>query len=243
MEKGKLVKDSQISVIKKFLSKNILYGLRLSVLNKVLLGIILISIACQFIIHVKNSDSWSNLLEDAKIAIDIEKNWQWKHGGVEWYPERNDGSRVSGTTYERVAYAKAGLILLSENLLGYGLVERSFKYLSKKKWPNSKGLSQTHSGWLDLALGIGLPGILLIFFSSLICLRNLMHNSDNCRMNYKNFVIVNQFRSIFYYLLIAVVLIWFTSELSQKVYFDFMIFVLAMGVGASLVIASNEFKS
>jgi hypothetical protein len=63
--------------------------------------------------------------------------------------------------------------LLSENPLGFGLIRHSFGSLALFKWPDfyrpaidSRGA--THSGWLDLGLGIGIPGLLLIWFPLLI---------------------------------------------------------------------------
>ena len=51
--------------------------------------------------------------------------------------------------------------------MGYGLLHHSFGSLAAIKYPdfykpvgNTRGA--THSGWLDFALGLGIPGLLLV---------------------------------------------------------------------------------
>ena len=51
--------------------------------------------------------------------------------------------------------------------MGYGLLHHSFGVLALEKWPdfykpNGKLKGATHSGWLDFALGLGIPGLLLV---------------------------------------------------------------------------------
>jgi O-antigen ligase len=64
-----------------------------------------------------------------------------------------------------VAWALAGIKLLQENPLGYGLLTLSFERLSKQKWENSL-LGLTHSGWIDFSLGYGILGLLLFIGAS-----------------------------------------------------------------------------
>jgi len=167
--------------------------------------------------HVKKNESWSSLLADARIAIQIDRYEHWKFNGAQGYPNNGLGKRVSDTNYERIAWGVAGTQLLVDNPLGYGLIERSFGHLAKERWPESK-LHQSHSGWLDLALGLGLPGIVLILVPLIIVLWRCQHSLDPTA-------------SVGFWLLLSLALLWCTTEVSQKVYFDWLIFAIAW-VGA-----------
>jgi hypothetical protein len=68
---------------------------------------------------------------------------------------------MSTTNYLRSAWGKVGIKLIAQNPLGYRLIERSFGCLAKINWPDSN-LHQSHSGWIDLTLGLGIPRIGLI---------------------------------------------------------------------------------
>jgi hypothetical protein len=70
------------------------------------------------------------------------------------------GEMVSVGNHELIAWGVAGGEFLLNNPLDYGLIELSFGHLAKERWPESK-LHQSHSGWLDFTIGLGLPGITL----------------------------------------------------------------------------------
>jgi hypothetical protein len=163
--------------------------------------------------HLKKNDSWSTLFADMRIAVQVDQYEQWKFNGGRGYPNNELGKMVSVTNYERIAWGVVGAELLFKNPLGYGLIERSFGHLAKQKWPESK-LHQNHSGWLDLALGLGLPGMALILGALAIALRRCMHSPSP----------IAYFGS---WLLLSLLLLWCTTEVSQKVYFDWLIYAIA----------------
>ena len=163
--------------------------------------------------HVHKNESWSTLYVDMKVAIQIDQYDQWKWNGERGYPNNELGKMVSNTNYERVAWMVAGAQLLIENPLGYGLVERSFGHLAKIKWPESK-LHQNHSGWLDLALGLGLPGIGLILGALILALKQCI-------------AVPGPIGNFGFWLLLSLVLLWCTTEVSQKTFFDWLVFAIA----------------
>lgn len=117
--------------------------------------------------HLESNPAWSNLIADYKISTEIEQHNNWKDR-VSPLPLNQYGVPVNGSTYERVSWALAGLELLKEQPLGYGLIHHSFGALALQKWsdfhkPDGKNRGATHSGWLDFALGFGLPGLLLVW--------------------------------------------------------------------------------
>ena len=181
--------------------------------------------------HLHKNPSWGTLTADARVAWDTETYEHWKYGGSKGYPSNSLGQIVSITNYERIAWAKEGAGLIVTNPWGYGLVEESFRHLAKLRWPDSK-LLQSHSGWIDLTLGIGLPGILLLLSSLLLTMANLRALS---RSKIGLFFAGGR---IIWWILLALALIWCTTEISQKVYLDLLLFWLAMGSG--FVMGAND---
>lgn len=117
--------------------------------------------------HVESNPAWLTLWSNIKIGVDIDRIENWKNVDIYSMPINELGVHVDGSTYERTAWAMAGLRLISENPQGYGLIHHSFGALAIKKWtdfskPNGKTRGATHSGWIDFTLGLGVPGLLLV---------------------------------------------------------------------------------
>ena len=177
--------------------------------------------------HLQTNKSWFSFNSDARFALQIDKYDHWRFNAAKGFPGDGFGKVSSGANYERIAWGKAGLILLVENPLGYGLIERSFGHLASVKWPESN-LHQSHSGWLDLALGIGIPGVILILGSMLFILSQL---SVLCKKETLSDKVTLSSRCLHmvWWIIFSSLLMWFTSELSQKVFFDSLIFWVAFG--------------
>jgi hypothetical protein len=116
--------------------------------------------------HIDSNPAWSNLVANYKTSVKIGEHDNWKNK-TSPLPINGNGIAVDGSTYERVAWARAGLELLIENPLGYGLINHSFGALAIQKWsdfhkPDGNNRGSTHSGWLDFTLGFGIPGLLMV---------------------------------------------------------------------------------
>jgi hypothetical protein len=193
----------------------------------VVLGVVLVIGAIFVANNIQTNDSWRTFSADAKIARDTQTYQQWKYNGEKGYPNNELGTMVSVTNYERMAWAKEGIKLAIQNPLGYGLIERSFGHLAKINWPDSK-LHQSHSGWIDLTLGLGIPGIALILTSLLILLYQLGRLGKDISTSRDPYV------TIVWWALFSVLIMWCTTEISQKVYFDALILWLTLGAGVGL---------
>lgn len=119
--------------------------------------------------HFQKNSAWRQVVSDSKFALDVNASTYWKNH-IAPLPINSDGQTVNPSTYDRISWFVAGLILVKENLLGYGLMHHSFGSLALKKWPefrppigNFRGA--THSGWLDFTLGAGVPGTLFLLTS------------------------------------------------------------------------------
>lgn len=202
-----------------------------------ILGVVLLIGSLFIASSIQKNDSWRTFVADAKVAMDTQTYPQWKYKGAQAYPNNELGSVVSVTNYERLAWGKIGLHLIAQNPLGYGLVERSFGRLAKITWPDSN-LHQSHSGWIDLGLGIGIPGLLLILGSLLLSLYQLVFikhglNIDAGRSH-------NLFKITAQWVLFSLLIMWCTTEISQKIFFDNLIFWISLGCGIALGLISMK---
>jgi len=107
---------------------------------------------------------WDTVFQDAALGLDIDTNKQWQKGeGTVPAPLNSSGVEAALNTYSRFAYAAVGIRLISQYPMGYGSINRSFKGLQEQaNIPHEHG-GQVHSGWIDLGLAFGIPGLILIF--------------------------------------------------------------------------------
>ena len=190
-----------------------------------ILVIILIGVGFVGHRHIQQNDSWATFATDAKIAAQLDCYQEWKFNGEKGYPINELGKTVSITNYDRIAWGLVGMSLFQENLWGYGLIENSFGPLVNKKWPESSvHLSHAHSGWLDLALGLGLPGIVLVLTALALALK-LTAN------------VTTPWNSLGRWVLLSTLLLWCTTEVSNNGNFDPLLFWIILT--ASLALKAN----
>ena len=176
--------------------------------------------------HVQKNDSWASFAADCKIAVQLDRYQEWKFNGERGYPVNGLGKAVSNTNYDRITWGLVGLRLFRENLLGYGLIENSFGPLVNRKWPESSvRLTHAHSGWLDLALGLGLPGITLVLISLILALKHTRN-------------LTGPWQSLGQWVLLSTLLLWCTTEVSNNGNFDPLLFWIVLT--ASLVFRVNH---
>jgi hypothetical protein len=120
----------------------------------------------------KVNPGWSSTIEDAKVAIQIEKYPNWQNPRTLGYPQSLLGKEVVGNTYERLSWATAGIIVfIPENLLGVGILGKPFGVLLNAKYPNSGSyILSTHSAWVELVLAFGIPALIFTLGALLVIL-------------------------------------------------------------------------
>lgn len=177
--------------------------------------------------HIQKNESWKTFEADAHIAFDTESYDRWKFFGAKGYPNNESGKMVSITNYERMAWGKVGFSLVPENPLGYGLIEESFGKLTKQKWPESS-LRQSHSGWLDLTLGIGIPGLILVWAAML---------GSYMLLGKRSYGAIRPWVNACRWVLLASFMMWITTEISQRVFFDVLIFWIALSSGLAAALS------
>jgi hypothetical protein len=191
-----------------------------------IIALILIGVGFVGYKHIQQNDSWTSFAADYKIAVQLDRNQEWKFNGEKGYPLNELGKTVSITNYERIAWGLVGMSLFQENLMGYGLIENSFGPLVNQKWPESSvHLTHAHSGWLDLALGLGLPGIALVLIALILALQL----TGDLTAPWKN---------LGRWVLLSTLLLWCTTEVSNNGNFDPLLFWIVLT--ASLALRVNH---
>ena len=198
-------------------------GSRLSWKKMLAASVIFSVLIAAIAFNIQKNDSWRTLLADSIVAVQLEKYPHWRSAAKYGYPLNEYGTTVSITNYERAAWATVGIKLSLNNPMGYGLVEDSFAKMAKARWPDvGANLSHSHSGWLDVILGIGYPGFLLIFGALLLTLRSAKSA-------------VQPWSILIFWPLLANLLLWCTTEVSATVTFAALIFWICLGAGLSSV--------
>jgi hypothetical protein len=171
--------------------------------------------------HFQKNDSWGSLFADVKVAENLDEVDSWKFYGGKGYPTNELGKLVSETNYMRAAWSQVAVRFISEMPFGYGLVKESFGKMAEEKWPSST-LLQSHSGWLDLFLGIGIPGGFLLILAGAISLRNALQADRQ------------SWGGISFWILLSIALLMITTEVSQKTYIDALAFLILWTAGLGL---------
>jgi hypothetical protein len=121
-------------------------------------------LAAIFTYHqIQRNIGWLTLIEDAKIAVQVDKYPQWQRSNLSGeVPQTESGRAVVGNTYERVAWAVVGVRLIGQHPSGTGVLYIPFNKLLQIDYPGATPYA-THSGWIDLTLSLGIPALVLMW--------------------------------------------------------------------------------
>jgi len=108
----------------------------------------------------------------------------------------------------------------------------------KMDYPDSK-MHQSHSGWLDLTLGIGIPGAALILGAMLLAMRNCSRLQIPSVIPSDDALNRNDYLSLAWWAILGLGLIWCTTEISQKVNMEVLLFWVALATGMSMGISGR----
>ena len=134
------------------------------------LGLILFSLGAWKIHDRFSTGGWNSLVADVKTAIDVDNHLEWKTDNAgKVLPKNVNGEIVSGSTYMRVAWAIVGIRLIEKYPMGYGSINGGYDGLLEHEGIDPGKHGQTHSGWVDLGLAYGVPGLFLLA-GSLACI-------------------------------------------------------------------------
>jgi O-Antigen ligase len=202
---------------------------------RIMVGLFAIAIIPAFFYHVEQNAAWKDIVPNVVTAWDIDTNQQWKQWeGQVPLPTNQNGQTVDGSTYARVAWAHAGLRLIKENLLGYGLLHHSFGALAIQKWedfhkPSGITRGATHSAWIDLTLGVGVPGLCIIFTSMFAAF-------------YRSRRDVGFWRNYALWSVLTLLLIFLIEEVASDLYVEFLFFLIAFFLSKTLHVNKTQKK-
>lgn len=114
----------------------------------------------------KSDPRWASLLETVPIAWDTQGHQEWIH---RQYPLLADGSPVSGSNYERIAWAKEALLQIAREPIGVGYNRSAFGVALKKIHPDLVETAHSHSGILDFTIANGIPGLIIFIAFLWVC--------------------------------------------------------------------------
>lgn len=117
--------------------------------------------------EMKRGTDWGHVWDTAAIAWDTETYKGWLNREKYGLPTLPNGRSAEESTYLRVAWLKEGAHLVGDYPLGIGFSRNAFGHGLTMKY--GEGTGHSHSGVIDLAIGTGLPGLLL-WLAFLACL-------------------------------------------------------------------------
>lgn len=119
------------------------------------------------VVTARQSSNLNDLIDTIPIAWDTEHYKAWQDNAQNNWPKLPNGTTVDVSFYQRIAWLKEGLLLVRDHPFGIGFGRDAFGHGLKAKY--GKGTGHSHSGLLDMAIGLGIPGALLWlgFFASL----------------------------------------------------------------------------
>jgi hypothetical protein len=110
--------------------------------------------------HLSINRGWNHFIDDITVAVKIDEVPNWQDVKKYGYPNTASGKQVYPNNYERAAWATAGIHSITQNPLGYGMLEHSLGKVIRKSYPEAM-IRSSHSAWIDLGLAFGIPGLLL----------------------------------------------------------------------------------
>jgi hypothetical protein len=112
------------------------------------------------VVLAKVDTRWQTFMQTIPIAWDTKTHRAWLEDKYP-LPVLPNGEEVSDSNYKRIAYLKEGALLVMERPLGRGFGRQIFGHALKEKYGVDKTQSHSHSGLMNLAIGAGLPGVVL----------------------------------------------------------------------------------
>ncbi len=187
-------------------------------------------------IDKKHHQKLDNLFEDIQISMQIDKHSAWQEDSRTEQvtrPSNSDGREINHSTYSRVAWFVKGLNLLQENPLGAGFSHLAFRYYMIQENPYTRVI-MTHSGWLDYALGLGLPGLLLTWLAMVLVLRQAYNSIKSTEKN------IQLIAYLAIWLISGIWSLWWPAELSEREFIEQLFFIVAL---FAMAIVCPRFKS
>lgn len=112
---------------------------------------------------------WSRVKDSLSLGWNSTGSY-WMTGDQSQRPKASGGGEIDDSAYLRAAWAHQALLAIAKHPLGLGFGRDGFgrAMADKHGYP---GFVSSHSGWLDFALGAGLPGLALLLLTAGLAIR------------------------------------------------------------------------
>lgn len=188
-------------------------------LNFATIFITAVIIVSLFIAYKPVFNRLNHYYQDVKIGFNIDEIDEWRVlRGEGFQPLNSLGNPVTLNIYYRAAFAAKGVRLINKYPLGYGSINESFNRLQNLEGELHLHTGQVHSGWIDLGLAFGIPGLALIFIALIGAL-------------YLAFFLKTREGMLAVFLCITLIPFGLVSELTYKQYFEMLIFFITFSCG------------
>jgi hypothetical protein len=189
----------------------------------------------------------TNLIGDIQIATQIDKNQTWIRDGRP-IPEPVDskGRPINGSTYERVSWFIKGTQLVQANPLGNGISHMAFGHYMRSEYPKSLAL-MTHSAWIDYTLGLGLPGLFLVWAAIIGVIARSFSWRQMSALKDPGALVPDPtggqlLADIALWLILGMFFFWIVGEVSEREYLEHYFFLIAL-FGMSLAAPQKKMNS
>lgn len=122
---------------------------------------------------------WQTFWQTVPVALDTQRHTAWLDLNSP-LPVLPSGEPVNRSNYMRIARLKGGAELALEHPLGVGYGRNAFGHIVKRKY--GVAASHSHSGLIDMVLGVGVPGALLwcafLLSVGVVAARRYVHSHD-----------------------------------------------------------------
>ena len=164
-----------------------------------------------------------NLVGDIQVSAQINQHPQWQRDPQYTGPRNpsdEKGRVVNESTYERTAWFVKGVELLRDHPWGAGFSHLAFRHFMLQENPNL-ALYKTHSGWMDYALGLGLPGLLLTWLAmGLVGWRSIRAVSQKA--------VNTPLALASIWILGGIWVLWWPTEVSEREFIEYLFFMIAL---------------
>lgn len=112
----------------------------------------------------KSDVRWQKFSQSVQKGFAIDEYSAWIKPAKYPYPKMKNGEQVDVSAYERTAWLKSGIAFAKEHPLGIGYDRGAYgraRFLSYGEDAREGMGDHSHSSVIDLAIGIGIPGVLL----------------------------------------------------------------------------------
>jgi hypothetical protein len=112
---------------------------------------------------------WSRMVESYALGWTSDSTC-WQRFAEDNCPSTPSGAPLEESAYSRAAWAREAVRAIADHPLGLGFGHEAFGRAVRQRY-GIVGWGSSHSGWLDFALAVGVPGLALLIVTGVLAMR------------------------------------------------------------------------